>query len=166
MGGSPKSVVRAARYGLPLMLAIIGGEPLRFAPLVDLYHRATDELGKARQRVGAHCPGHVAATDDQARDQMWPHYRAMHDRIGRERGWPPITREQFDLTAGPDGALFVGSPETVAAKMVKVMTALGLSRFDLKYSAGTLPHEKAMSTIELYGGEVAPEVRSQVKGVL
>jgi probable LLM family oxidoreductase len=163
VGGSPKSVVRAARYGLPLMLAIIGGEPLRFAPLVDLYHRATDEFGRPRQRVGAHCPGHVAATDDQAHDQMWPHYRAMHDRIGRERGWPPITRAQFDVTAGPDGALFVGSPETVAAKIVKVMTALGLSRFDLKYSAGTLPHEKAMAAIELYGREVAPAVREQLK---
>ena len=94
---------------------------------------------------------------------MWPHYRAMHDRIGRERGWPPITREQFDLTAGPDGALFVGSPETVTAKIVKVMTALGLSRFELKYSAGTLPHEMAMSTIELYGREVAPAVRKQLE---
>src|SRR5688500_12985589 len=120
VGGSPKSVVRAARHGLPLMLAIIGGEPLRFAPFVDLYHRSTDEMGRPRQRVGAHCPGHVAATDERAKDEMWPHYRAMHDRIGRERGWPPITRNQFDLTAGPDGALFVGSPETVAAKIVKV----------------------------------------------
>ena len=163
VGGSAKSVVRAARYGLPLMLAIIGGEPLRFAPLVDLYHRATDELGKPRQRVGAHCPGHVAATDEQAGDELWPHYRAMHARIGRERGWAPMTREQFDLTAGPDGALFVGSPDTVAAKIVKVMTALRLSRFDLKYSAGTLPHEKAMTTIELYGREVAPAVRRQLE---
>ena len=163
VGGSPKSVVRAARHGLPLMLAIIGGEPMRFAPLVDLYHRATDELGKPRQQVGAHCPGHVAATDEQARDEMWPHYRAMHDRIGRERGWPPLTRQQFDLTAGPDGALFVGSPATVAAKIVKVVTGLGLSRFDLKYSAGTLPHEQQMRTIELYGREVAPAVRKQVE---
>ena len=163
VGGSPKSVVRAARHGLPLMLAIIGGEPLRFAPLVDLYHRATDELGKPRQRVGAHCPGHVAATDEQALEQMWPHYKAMHDRIGRERGWPPLTREQFELTAGPDGALFVGSPDTVAAKMVRVMTALGLSRFDLKYSAGSLPHEQLMTTIELYGRKVAPAVRNRLK---
>jgi probable LLM family oxidoreductase len=163
VGGSPKSVVRAARHGLPLTLAIIGGEPLRFAPLVDLYHRATDELGKPRQPVGAHCPGHVAATDDQALEQMWPHYRAMHDRIGAERGWPPLTRAQFDATAGPDGALFVGSPATVAAKIVKVVTALGLSRFDLKYSAGTLPHELSMATIELYGREVAPAVRNQLK---
>jgi probable LLM family oxidoreductase len=165
VGGSPKSVVRAARHGLPLMLAIIGGEPLRFAPLVDLFHRATDELGKPRQPVGAHCPGHIAATDEQARDEMWPHYQAMHARIGRERGWPPMTREQFDLTAGPDGALFVGSPETVATKIVKVVSGLGLSRFDLKYSAGTLPHEQQMRTIELYGRDVAPAVRSQLQAV-
>lgn len=163
VGGSPKSVVRSARYGLPLMLAIIGGEPLRFSPLVDLYHRATDELGKPLQRVGAHCPGHIADTDEQARDELWPHYRAMHARIGRERGWSPMTREQFDLTAGPDGALFVGSPETVTAKMVRVMAGLGLSRFDLKFSAGTLPHEAQMRTIELYGKEVAPAVRRQLE---
>lgn len=163
VGGSPQSVVRAARHGLPLMLAIIGGEPLRFLPLVDLYHRATDELGRPRQLVGAHCPGYVAAGDEQARDELWPHYQAMHARIGRERGWPPMTRDQFDLTAGPDGALFVGSPETVAAKIVRVAQSLGLSRFDLKYSAGTLPHDKCMTAIELYGRKVAPAVRDQLE---
>jgi probable LLM family oxidoreductase len=163
VGGSPKSVVRAAKYGLPLVLAIIGGEPRRFTPLVDLYHRATEEFGKPRLPVAAHCPGHVAATDEQAREELWPHYAAMHARIGRERGWPPLTREQFDLTAGPDGALFVGSPETVAAKIVKVARMLGLSRFDLKYSAGTLPHEQLMANIELYGRRVAPMVREQLR---
>ncbi len=104
----------------------------------------------------------MAGTDGQARDELWPHYAAMHVRIGRERGWPPMTREQFDLTAGPDGALFVGSPETVAAKIVRVAKELGLLRFDLKYSAGTLPHERMMRSIELYGTKVAPLVRDEL----
>ena len=162
VGGSPESVVRAARYGLPLMLAIIGGEPRRFTPLVDLYHRALDELGKPRQPVGAHCPGYVAETDERARDEMWPHYAAMHSRIGRERGWPPLTRREFDASAGPEGAIFVGSPETVAAKIIKVTRALGLSRFDLKYSAGPLPHDRLLTCIDLYGSKVAPLVREEL----
>ena len=162
VGGSPESVIRAARHGLPLMLAIIGGEPLRFAPLVDLYDRALKEFGQPTQLLGAHSPGYVAGTDDAARDEYWPHYKAMHDRIGRERGWPPITRAQFDAGAGPSGALFVGSPDTVAAKIVRVTQGLGLDRFDLKYSAGTLPHEQMMSTIELYGTKVVPLVREQL----
>jgi probable LLM family oxidoreductase len=162
VGGSPESVIRAARHGLPLMLAIIGGEPLRFAPLVDLYDRALKEFGQPTQPVGAHSPGYVAGTDEAARDEFWPHYRAMHDRIGAERGWPPITRAQFDAAAGPNGAIFVGSPDTVAAKIVRVTQGLGLDRFDLKYSAGTLPHDLMMSTIELYGTKVVPLVREQL----
>ena len=162
VGGSPQSVIRTARHGLPLMLAIIGGEPRRFTPLVDLYHRATEELGRPRGLVGAHSPGHIADTDEQAREEYWPHYRAMHARIGRERGWGEISRLQFDATAGPDGALFVGSPETVADKIVRTVEQLGLSRFDLKYSAGTLSHEQMMRTIELYGTEVAPRVREKL----
>jgi probable LLM family oxidoreductase len=159
VGGSPESVVRAARSRLPLMLAIIGGAPLRFAPLVELYHRALREFGAPELPVGAHCPGYVAATDAVARDEAWPHYAAMHNRIGRERGWPPLTRAQFDAQAGPDGALFIGSPETVAAKITRVATGLGLSRFDLKYSLGTLPHEKLLTSIRLYATEVVPRVR-------
>ena len=162
VGGSPQSVVRAARHGLPLMLAIIGGEPLRFAPYVELYHRALQQMGQPPQPVGVHSPGHVADTDEQARDEFWPHYAAMHARIGRERGWGPMTRAQFDAGAGPDGALFVGSPQSVAAKIVTVARALGLARFDLKYSAGTLPHDRLMRTIELYGTKVAPQVREQL----
>jgi probable LLM family oxidoreductase len=164
VGGSPQSVVRAARHGLPLVLAIIGGEPERFVPYVELYHRALAEYGHRPQPVAAHCPGYVATTDRQARDELWPHYSAMHARIGKERGWPPMTREQFDRTAGPDGALFVGSPETVAAKIVRVATTLGLSRFDLKYSAGTLAHDRLMAAIELYGTEVAPLVHQAAAG--
>ena len=162
VGGSPQSVVRAARHGLPLVLAIIGGEPRRFAPLVDLYHRSLEQFGKPPQPVAAHCPGHVAGTDEQARDELWPHYSAMHARIGRERGWAPMTREQYDRSCGPDGALFVGSPQTVAAKIVAVAEGLGLARFDLKYSAGTLPHEQMMASIDLHGRKVAPLVREQL----
>ena len=162
VGGSQQSVVRAAKYGLPLTLAIIGGQPLRFAPFVDLYHRALGEMGQPTQPVGAHSPGYISHTDDQAREEFFPHYAVMHDRIGRERGWPPLTRAQFEATAAPDGALFVGSPETVANKIVRVAKGLGLSRFDLKYSAGSLPHELSMQAIELYGTKVIPRVREEL----
>jgi len=159
VGGSPESVIRAARYGLPLMLAIIGGEPLRFAPLVDLYHRALEQLEQHTQPIGEHSPGHVAETDEQAREELWPHYQALMARIGRERGWPPMTRGQFDAAAGPEGALFVGSPETVATKIAFAAKGLGLSRFDLKYGNGGLGHDKLMKSIELYGTQVIPRVR-------
>ncbi len=159
VGGTPASVVRAARHGLPLMLAIIGGSPGRFAPLVDLYHRALEQSGQPLRPVGVHSPGHVAETDTAAREELWPHYAVMMNRIGAERGWQPIERRQFDLAAGPEGALFVGSPETVATKIARAVTALGLARFDMKYSNGTLPHDKLMASIELYGTRVIPRVR-------
>ncbi len=157
VGGSPESVVRAARYGFPLMLAIIGGDAARFAPYVELYHRA---LGQASQPIGVHSPGHVAATDEQAREDLWPHYQAYVTRIGRERGWPPVSRAQFDAAAGPQGALYVGSPETVAAKIATTAKLLGLARFDMKYSHGTLAHEKLLTSIELYGTQVMPRVHA------
>jgi probable LLM family oxidoreductase len=162
VGGSPESVVRAARYRMPLMLAIIGGQPRQFAPLVDLYHRALEQFGLDRLPVGEHSPGYVAETDEQAREEVWPHFKAMQDRIGAERGWAPMTREHFEQIAGPDGALFVGSPDTVAEKIVRTVRTLGLSRFDLKYSLGSLSHEKLMRCIELYGTRVAPAVRDAV----
>jgi probable LLM family oxidoreductase len=162
VGGTPESVVRAAHYGFPLMLAIIGGEPMRFAPFVDLYQRALAEFGRDTPPVGVHSHGYVARTDSQALDESWPHYAEMHAKIGRERGWPPMSREQYEGGAGPDGALFVGSPETVAAKIVKVARGLGLSRFDMKYSIGSLPHARLMTSIELYGTEVAPLVRAEL----
>jgi probable LLM family oxidoreductase len=162
VGGSPQSVVRAARYGLPLMLAIIGGDPLRFRPYVDLYHRALTEMGKEILPVGQHSPGFVAATDAEARELAWPHFRDMHTRIGAERGWPPFTRAQFDAEAGAEGALMVGSPQTVAQKIARSMTGLGVTRFDLKYSLGTLGHENLMECIRLYGTEVVPLVRELV----
>jgi probable LLM family oxidoreductase len=156
VGGSPESVIRAARYNLPLMLAIIGGHPQRFVPYVDLYRRALEQFGfPSDAPVGAHSPGHVAATDEEAREDLWPYYQAMMSRIGAERGWPPVTRVQFEREAGPDGSLYVGSPETVARKIARTVKTLGLARFDMKYSNGALPHEKLLTSIELYGTQVA-----------
>jgi probable LLM family oxidoreductase len=159
VGGSPQSVVRAARHGLPLMLAIIGGNPARFSSYVELYQKALQQFEKETLPIGAHSPGHVAATDEQAREDVWPHYQTMMNRIGRERGWPPIGRDHFEREAGPAGALHVGSPETVAAKIARTVRALGLARFDMKYSSGTLPHDKLMTSLELYGTQVIPRVR-------
>jgi alkanesulfonate monooxygenase SsuD/methylene tetrahydromethanopterin reductase-like flavin-dependent oxidoreductase (luciferase family) len=144
------------------MLAIIGGQPRRFSAYVQLYHQTLTKLGKPILPVGAHSPGHVAATDDEAKEDLWPHYRDLMNRIGKERGWSPVGRDHFEREAGPDGALFVGAPETVAAKIVRTVQALGLARFDVKYSNGTLPHDKLMKSIELFGTKVAPRVRELV----
>jgi alkanesulfonate monooxygenase SsuD/methylene tetrahydromethanopterin reductase-like flavin-dependent oxidoreductase (luciferase family) len=163
VGGSPESVIRAAKYNLPLMLAIIGGHPQRFLPYVDLYRRALGRFGYSEtQPVGAHSPGHVAASDGQAREDLWPHYQAVMTRIGGERGWPPVTRAQFEREAGPEGSLYVGSPETVAAKIAATVGTLGLARFDMKYSNGALPHDKMLASIELYGTKVVPLVRQRL----
>ncbi|WP_403024234.1 LLM class flavin-dependent oxidoreductase [Salinibacterium sp. GXW1014] len=158
VGGSPESVVRAAHYGLPLMLAIIGGDPLRFAPYADLYKRALAQFEREELPIGAHSPGHVAASDEQAAEELFPHFKANRDNIGRERGWPPMTRAEYEQEIA-QGALFVGSPETVAHKIVRTVRGLGLSRFDLKYANGTMPHAQLMSSIGLYGREVVPRVR-------
>jgi probable LLM family oxidoreductase len=163
VGGSPESVVRAAKYGLPLTLAIIGGSPQRFAPFVALYRDMLERFHQPPQPIAVHSPGHLADTDEQARTELWPHYEAMMNRIGAERGWSPIGRAHFEREAGPDGALCVGSPETVAGKIARTISLLGLSRFDLKYSSGTLPHEKLMRSIELFGTKVAPRVRTLVQ---
>ncbi|HET6798692.1 MAG TPA: LLM class flavin-dependent oxidoreductase [Gemmatimonadales bacterium] len=161
VGGSPESVVRAARYGFPLTLAIIGGDPRRFKPYVELYHRALAQLGHGSLPVGVHSPGHIAETDAQASEQLWPAYEVMRNRIGAERGWPPTSRAEFEheILAG---SLYVGSPETVARKIAETVRALGASRFDLKYSAGTLGHDLLLRSIELYGGEVMPRVREEL----
>jgi probable LLM family oxidoreductase len=158
VGGSPNSVVRTARHGLPMMLAIIGGAPGRFVPYVELYRRATDQFGHGALPVGVHSPGFVAATDDEARELFWPHYKAGMDRIGAERGWPPLTRGRYDAEID-HGALHLGSPDTVAQKIARTVTDLGVQRFDLKYSVGTLAHEHLMTAVELYGTEVVPRVR-------
>jgi probable LLM family oxidoreductase len=159
VGGSPESVVRAAHYEFPLVLAIIGGEPARFRPYVDLYKRALAQMGHdTTLPVAVHSPGFIAATDEQAAELYWPHHKKMVDRIGAERGWPPTTRERYaDEIAR--GALHLGSPETVAQKIAGTVRELGVQRFDLKYSAGELPHEHLMTAIELYGTQVIPRVR-------
>jgi probable LLM family oxidoreductase len=159
VGGSPESVVRAAKYGFPLVLAIIGGDPRRFSQYVSLYYRALDQFGIDRLPIAVHSPGHVAVTDDAAREQFWPAFKAMHDRIGGERGWPPIHRAAFEQDV-EHGSLYVGSPETVAKKIAATSQLLGVSRFNMKYSAGTLSHEHMMRCIQLYGTEVMPRVRA------
>jgi len=161
VGGSPESVVRAARHDLPLMLAIIGGDPKRFLPYIELYHRAYAELGKPVRPIGVHSHGYVAATDATAREELWPDYKRMRDRIGAERGWPPMTRAEFDREAD-HGSLYVGAPDTVARRIAATSKALGLARFDMKYSAGTLSHDKIMRCIELFGRKVMPMVREMV----
>jgi probable LLM family oxidoreductase len=158
VGGSPQSVVRAARYGFPLTLAIIGGDPRRFEPYVELYHRGLGQFGHGSLPVGVHSPGHIAETDAQAREELWPAYEVMRNRIGAERGWGPTSRAEFEHEIAA-GSLYVGSPETVARKIAATVRALGASRFDLKYSAGTLGHELLLRSIELYGREVMPRVR-------
>jgi len=158
VGGSPESVVRAARYELPLVLAIIGGDPSRFAPYVDLFHRALDQLEKPHLPIAVHSPGFIADTDDQAAESYFEHHRAMRDRIGAERGWPPLTPAEFRNEI-EHGSLYLGSPETVARKIATTVVTLGIKRFDMKYSAGTLPHEHMMRSIELYGTKVIPMVR-------
>jgi probable LLM family oxidoreductase len=159
VGGSPESVVRAARYGMPLLLAIIGGSPDRFAPYVDLYHRALTQMGMPDLPVGVHSPGHIAETDEQAAEELWPDYKLMRDRIGAERGWGPMGRDEFEREI-ESGSLYVGSPETVARKIAATAKTLEIARFDLKYSAGPLPHQTLMRSIELYGSEVIPRVRA------
>jgi probable LLM family oxidoreductase len=161
VGGSPESVVRAARYDLPLMLAIIGGEPRRFMPFIDLYKRAYAQLGRPVKPIGLHSHGYVADTDAQAREELWPHHKIMRDRIGAERGWPPVTRAHFDQEAD-GGSLYVGAPQTVARRIAATAKALGIARFDMKYSSGTLPHDKLMRSIELYGTKVMPLVREML----
>ena len=161
VGGSPESVIRAVRHDLPMMLAIIGGDPRRFRPFVDLYHRAFTQIGQPPKPLGVHSHGFIAGTDREAADLLWPHYAEVMARIGRERGWSPMKREAFDAEIA-GGSLYVGSPETVARRIVATVRALGLARFDIKYSHGTLPHEDLMSSIRLYGEQVVPMVREML----
>ena len=161
VGGTPQSVVRAAQYGFGLALAIIGGAPARFAPLAQLYRRALEHLCQPMLPIAVHSPGYVAETDDEARDQLFPYFKANRDRIGRERGWPPTTPEDFEDDV-ENGAVFAGSPETVARKIAETVNALGIDRFDLKFANGPMPHELLMRCIELYGTEVIPRVRELV----
>ena len=158
VGGSPQSVVRAARFGLPLMLAIIGGRPERFAPYVELYERALEQYEQPKLPIGLHTLGFVGETDDEALAIQWPYYKEQFEWAARERGWPSPTYEHF-LAEVDHGAMFVGSPETVAARIASVIRTLSLSRFDLHYAIGRIPHEQRLAMIELFGGEVIPRVR-------
>jgi probable LLM family oxidoreductase len=162
VGGSPYSVIRAARYGYALMLAIIGGDPARFAPFSDLFGQALNELGEDPRPVGMHSPGHVARTDEQAREEFWPHYREVIRRVGKTRGFAVPTEDSFAREVGPHGALYVGSPETVAQKIARNLTTVNATRFDLKYGMGGLGDDALRTNIELYGTEVIPRVRELV----
>lgn len=158
VGGSPESVIRAARYGFPLVLAIIGGAPDRFAPYVDLYRHASAEFGNEPHPVGMHSPGLVAETDEEARRLAWPNFKKSWDLIGRTRGWPPYTKEQFEYEI-EKGSLYVGSPETVAQKIAAAMKVLDVKRFDMVYGQGPQKASARLKSIELYGKEVIPRVR-------
>ncbi|MFI5932048.1 LLM class flavin-dependent oxidoreductase [Actinoplanes sp. NPDC051494] len=158
VGGSPQSVVRTARYGLPLMLAIIGGDPARFAPYTDLYRRAADQLGTVALPVGMHSPGFVADSDEEAKELYYPTYKVMLDRIGALRGWPPLRRSDYDAEVA-EGSLYVGSPETVARKIAAAVRKVGAGRFDLVYTAGAQPVSARLRAVELYGAKVIPMVR-------
>jgi probable LLM family oxidoreductase len=163
VGGSPQSVIRTARYGFPLMLAIIGGNPERFAPYTDLYRRASDQFGTTAHPVGMHSPGFVADTDERAREVHWPHYKVIRDRIGAQRGWPPISREEYEREI-EHGSLYIGSPETVARKIARAVKALDVGRFDLIYTTGTQPIGARLRAVELYGTKVVPMVRDILAG--
>jgi probable LLM family oxidoreductase len=158
VGGSPDSVLRAVRYRMPLMLAIIGGDPRRFIPYTDLFRQELERQGSTPLPVGVHSPGYIAETDAQAREELWPAYREMRNRIGAERGWGPTNRGEFEREI-EIGSLYVGSPETVARKIVATVRALDLARFEMKYSSGPLTHQNHLRSIELFGREVIPRVR-------
>src|SRR4030081_3513624 len=158
VGGSPQSVVRAARYGLPLMLAVIGGPPGRFAPLVELYKRALEAYGQPPLPIGMHSHGYVARTDQEAVDIQYPYWEETFAQAARERGWARPTMARFQAERA-SGSLYIGSPETVATKIAAMMRLLGLSRFDLAYATGRVPHRQRLATIELYGREGIPRGR-------
>ncbi|HZP51274.1 LLM class flavin-dependent oxidoreductase [Actinocrinis sp.] len=163
VGGSPQSVVRTAHYGFPLMIAIIGGAPERFAPYLDLYRRAAEKFGTTAHPVGMHSPGFIAPTDEEAREVHWPHYKVIRDRIGAQRGWPPVTPEEYRREI-EHGSLYIGSPETVARKMARAIASLGVGRFDLIYTMGTQPISARLRAVELYGTKVIPTVRDILAG--
>jgi probable LLM family oxidoreductase len=164
VGGTPQSVVRAALLGLPLAIAIIGGQPENFAPLVRLYRQAAKEAGHdpAGLPVSINSHTYVAETSRAAGDEFFPTYAVMMNRIGRERGWGPMGRRQFEAGRSPRGALVVGSPEEVVEKILYEQELFGNDRFMAQISVGALPHEKVMRAIELFGTEVAPAVRKEL----
>ncbi len=162
VGGTPRSFVRAGVLGLPLMVAVIGGEPRRFGPLIELYRQAGRQAGHPAEQlqVGLHCFGYVGDTDEQAADLFYPGWAQMFTTIGRERGFAAPTRGQFDATRGPDGAFFIGDADTVAEKVVRVATELGVARLSVQMTNVRLAHEDLLHGIELLGTRVAPAVRA------
>lgn len=164
VGGSPESVLRAARLGIPMALAIIGGDPARFAPYANLYREALDKSEQPQLPISIHSPGHIADTDEQAIEEQWPHYETAFGRIGRERGWGPTTKMHY-ISEVNGGSLYVGSPETVARKIAYAISSLGASRFDLKYANGPMPHSKQLRSIELYATKVVPIVNELLSEV-
>jgi probable LLM family oxidoreductase len=161
VGGSPQSALRTGRLGLPMALAIIGGEPARFAAFAELHRAAAEKAGHPPPALSINSHGFVAATSEAAADTAFAPFATMMDRLGRERGWPAMTRESFEASRGPRGANFVGSPEEVAEKIVAQHRIFGHRRFLIQFSVGTLPHAEVMRSIELYGTEVAPLVRRE-----
>jgi probable LLM family oxidoreductase len=164
VGGSPQSAVRAGALGLPLALAIIGGMPERFAPVAEIHRRAAEEMGHRRPAMSINSHGFIAETSQAAADEAYPAFAAMMDRIGRERGWPPMSREQFDATRTLRGANLVGSPQEVIEKILFHHEIFGHDRFLMQMSVGTLPHASIMRSIELLATEVAPVVRRELAG--
>jgi probable LLM family oxidoreductase len=161
VGGTPQSIIRAAKRGLPVALAIIGGSPDRFKVLADLHRRTLTESGFDPTLIplSVHAHGYIATTTDQAADEFYDSYAVAMSRIGRERGWGPMTRDQYDLMRSPEGSLVLGDPETVAAKILRWKGVLGITRFELHISVGTMPHPQVLRSIELLGTQVAPLVR-------
>ena len=158
VGGTPESVVRAARLNAKLAIAIIGGDPARFAPFSDLYRTAMKEFGHEILPISIHSPGHISDSDEQAIEELWPHYEVMFGRIGRERGWGPTTKAHF-INEVRHGSFYVGTPETVAKKIAYALRSVGAQRFDFKYSNGPMAHSKLMKSIELYATQVVPMVK-------
>ena len=161
VGGTPESVVRAARLNLQLAIAIIGGDPARFAPFAHLYRKSMEDFGHKQLPISIHSPGYIAATDEQAMEEQWPNYLKMVGRIGRERGWAPPTKENF-IQECKYGSQYVGSPETVAKKIVHAIKSLGAQRFDFKYANGPQSHSCLMRSLELYGTKVIPMVKEML----
>ncbi len=158
VGGSPESVVRAAKHGAALALAIIGGDPARFAPFAQLYRNQLKEFGKEQLSVSIHSPGYLAPTDEEAYEEFWPYYQGSFGRIGRERGWGEATHGHF-MSEAMHGSMYVGSPDTVAKKIAYAIDSIGAQRFDLKYSNGPMPQSRLLRNIELYATEVVPRVK-------
>lgn len=162
VGGTPQSIIRAANYELPVMFAIIGGDPLWFKQLRDLFDRALEQFEKPALPVGAHLPGFIADTDEEAIEQAWPYIGPYFGAIAQERGGQPMTKASFMQQVSPQGAYLIGSPETVAKKIVRTVEGLGLERIDFKYANGAIPHELLMHNIELYGSKVIPMVKDML----